>query len=169
MSRESAGRRLVAVALTVAVWCALWGEISAANVLSGALLAAALQVLGFAAPGRSGIRFGPLTRLAGIVAADLVVATAEVAREVLTPTDYTAEGIIAVRVPAGARRHLLLLVVAITVTPGTAVIDADPDDGTLYLHLLHVDRRDDVTEHVRRLADLACQAFPHPADPELVP
>ena len=44
-----------------------------------------------------------------------------------------------------------------------------PDTGTLYLHLLHSDRRESVTEHVRELAELACRALPtQPADLEVV-
>ena len=83
-----------------------------------------------------------------------------VALEVLTPTDRTDEAIVAVPLPTESRRHLLLLIVAVTVTPGTAVIDADPDTGTLYLHLLHSDRRDATVAHVEELAELACKALP---------
>jgi multisubunit Na+/H+ antiporter MnhE subunit len=80
--------------------------------------------------------------------------------EILTPIDYTDETIIAVDTQAEARSHLFLLVVAITLTPGTAVVDTDPDTGRLYIHLLHADAEPQVIEHVRQLAELACQAFP---------
>ena len=53
-----------------------------------------------------------------------------------------------------------MLVVAITVTPGTAVIDSDADTGRLYLHLLHAEKSDEIQRHVRQLADLACRALP---------
>lgn len=154
-------RPLIAVGL-VAAWCALWGEVTFANVASGVVLAAAISMshLGNDHPG--GLRIVPLVRFAALVAVDLVVSTVQVAREVLTPTDYTAEAIIAVDVPMAARSHFLLLVVAVTLTPGTAVVDGDPDTGRLYLHLLHAERRDEVEAHVRRLAELACAALPVP-------
>jgi multicomponent Na+:H+ antiporter subunit E len=72
---------------------------------------------------------------------------------------------VAVDVPTGARRHVLLLVVVITLTPGTAVVDVDPDTGTLYLHLLHCDRREKTTRHISRLAELTCAALPDPSRP----
>ena len=74
--------------------------------------------------------------------------------------DNTNEAIIAVNIPLHARQHFLLLIVAVTLTPGTAVVDADPDTGTLFLHLLHHERADDVRAHVAELAGLAEQALP---------
>jgi multicomponent Na+:H+ antiporter subunit E len=87
-----------------------------------------------------------------------------VAWEILTPTDYTDEAIIAVDTQVESRSHLLMLVVAITVTPGTAVVDTDADTGRLYLHLLHAEKADAIVAHVQRLADLACRALPVDAD-----
>jgi multisubunit Na+/H+ antiporter MnhE subunit len=55
-------------------------------------------------------------------------------------------------------------VVAVTVTPGTAVVDADPDNGCLYMHVLHSEHADRIVEHVQRLATLACEAFPLPGE-----
>mgnify|MGYP001828326521 CR=1 FL=1 len=156
-------RRLVTVAALVFAWCALWGEANVANLLSGTVLAVVLTGIGIGTPGRGRVRLRPMVRFGALVAADLVAATVGVAKEILTPTDRTEEAIIAVQLPPETRAHLLLLTVAITVTPGTAVVDADPDTGTLYLHLLHADRRDATVTHVRELADLACQALPtHP-------
>ncbi len=158
MRRWLTFRRLMAVAVLVFAWCSLWGEISVANVVSGTVVAFGATAIG--TPGRGGVRFGPLVRLAGLVALDMVTSTVSVAREILTPTDRTDEAVVAVPVPGDARTHLLLLIVAITVTPGTAVIDADPDASVLYLHMLHADRRDATAAHVQRLATLACQALP---------
>ena len=157
-------RRLVTVAGLVFVWCALWGEASIANLASGLVLAIGIVASGLGTPGRGTIRWRPLARFAGLVAVDLVSSTVSVTREVLTPTDRTHEAIIAVSVPPQTRAHLLLMIVSVTVTPGTAVVDADPDTGTLYLHLLHADRTEATRTHVRRLADLACRAFPVKTD-----
>jgi multicomponent Na+:H+ antiporter subunit E len=153
-------RRLLVVGLLTLAWCALWGRISIANVLSGLVLAVTITAVGVATDYTGGVRFVPLLRFAAMAGIDLVRSTVNVAIEILTPTDYTEESIIAVELPREARHHLLLLIVAVTVTPGTAVVDADPDTGTLYLHLLHHERRDETASHVRELADLACQAFP---------
>ena len=154
-------RRLVTVVGLTLAWCALWGTISVANVASGVAVSLVALLLGVGGSGRGGIRIVPLAHFTWLVAVDLVGSTITVVREVLTPTDHTEEGIIAVPLPPGSDDHLLLLFVAITVTPGTAVVAADRESSVLYLHVLHCDRRRFVVEHVNELADLAVRALPH--------
>ncbi len=153
-------RRVLTLTLLVAAWCALWGAVSVANVLSGTIVAVAATLFAGVDRHAGGIRVVPLLQFAWIVALDLVVSTVQVAWEILTPTDYTDEAIIAVDTSIAARSHFLMLVVAITVTPGTAVVDTDADTGRLYLHLLHADKAPSIERHVRRLAELACLALP---------
>jgi multicomponent Na+:H+ antiporter subunit E len=159
----SARRALIVAGLVIA-WCALWESVSVANVLSGTLVAImALWIVG-SSTGSSSIRVVPLAKFVWMVLVDLVTSTVQVVWEILTPTDHTDEAIIAVPVRPEARAHLLLLVVAVTVTPGTAVVDADPDNGCLYMHVLHSEHADRIVEHVQRLATLACEAFPLPGE-----
>jgi multicomponent Na+:H+ antiporter subunit E len=153
-------RRLLTVALLVMAWCALWGSVSVANILSGTLVAVAATVFSGVDRNAGGLRIVPLLHFVWLVGVDLVVSTAHVAWEILTPTDYTDEAIIAVDTNVESRSHFLLLVVAITVTPGTAVIDSDGDTGRLYLHLLHAEKAPEIEQHVRHLAELACRALP---------
>jgi multicomponent Na+:H+ antiporter subunit E len=156
-------RRLVTIVALTAAWCALWQRISIANLAAGATVAIAATSLNIGTRGIGTIKARPLAKLIGLVLVDLVVSTIDVAKEILTPTDYTNESIIAVDLPTSSRDHLLLLVVAITLTPGTAVVDTDPHTGTLYLHLLHNPQADTVKTHVHKLATLATQALPTPA------
>lgn len=160
--RLFAVRRLLTVGGLTLAWCALWGSFSAANVLSGFAVGCLALTVGAGGSGRGGIRVVPLARFVGLVAVDLVVSTVAVAREVVTLTDDTDEGIIAVPIPSASRDHLLMLYLAITVTPGTAVVAAESDGSVLYLHVLHLDGRDDVVAHVHRLAHLAIEALPEP-------
>jgi multicomponent Na+:H+ antiporter subunit E len=160
MTGRFAPRRVLLVAVLVFAWCALWGEVSVANALSGVVVATLVTSSAIGRPGRGRVRVRPLLRFGALVAIDLVMSTLSVTREILTPTDRTDEAIIAVELPVAARDHLLLLVVAVTVTPGTAVVDTDADTGTLYLHLLHAERREATAAHVRELADLACRGLP---------
>ncbi len=164
LARRPTARHLVLVALLVAAWCALWGEISAANVLSGLVVATGIVALGLrnrtfgdATAGR--IRLGPLVRLGLVVAVDLARSTVTVAREVVTGGQGD-EAVIAINVPPAARRHYLVLVVGITVSPGTAVVDADPDNDVVYVHLLQASARAEVEAHVRLMVELASAAFP---------
>jgi multicomponent Na+:H+ antiporter subunit E len=158
-------RRLLTMALLVVAWCALWGAVSVANVLSGAVVAVAATLFAGVDRSAGGIRVLPLVQFVWLVAVDLVVSTVQVAWEILTPTDYTDEAIIAVDTRIDARSHYLMLVVAITVTPGTAVVDADVDTGRFYLHVLHAEKGPEIVRHVQRLAELACRALPSPSSP----
>lgn len=160
LDRSATG--ILTIALLTGAWCALWGDFSVANLLSGLLVAAVAVTMG---TGRSGpVRLVPLLRLIGFVARDMVSSTISVIREVVTPTDFTEEAVIAIDLPADARHHSLLLFVAITVTPGTAVVAAEHDASRLYVHVLHAQHRADVEAHVRRLARLAERALPAAAD-----
>jgi multicomponent Na+:H+ antiporter subunit E len=155
-------RRVLTIAGLVLAWCALWASFSVANVLSGLAVSLVAMSVGLGGGGRGGMRIVPLAKFLWLVTVDLVFSTATVVGEVLTPTDYTEEGIIAVSVPPASRHHLLMLYVAITVTPGTAVVAAESDGSVLYLHILHRERRADVEAHVHRLAQLAIEALPEP-------
>jgi len=153
-------RRFLVVVVLVAAWCALWGTVSVANILSGTLVAVVATLFAGVDRHAGGVRIVPLLHFLWLVVVDLVVSTVNVAWEILTPTDYTDEAVIAVDTDIAARSHFLMLVVAITVTPGTAVIDSDADSGRLYLHVLHAEKAPDIVEHVRLLAELACRALP---------
>ena len=160
MSRLLSIRPLTTAVALTAAWCGLWGSVSVANVLSGLTVSALVLASGVGTSGEGGVRIIPLLRLIWLVLIDLISSTYKVAFEVLTPTDYTRESIVAVPTAVGTQAHFLLMTVAITLTPGTAVVDADTDTGTLYVHLLHHDRRDATTKQVQRLAQLACEALP---------
>ena len=153
-------RRLLTVALLVAAWCALWESVSVANIASGTLVAVTATLVAGVDRNAGGLRIVPLLHFVWLVLVDLVVSTVQVAWEIVTPADNTDEAIIAVDVQIGSRSHFLMLVVAITVTPGTAVIDTDGDTGRLYLHLLHAEKAPEIERHVRHLAELACRALP---------
>ncbi|WP_420637873.1 Na+/H+ antiporter subunit E [Candidatus Poriferisocius sp.] len=162
MSRLFRLRSLISLVALTAVWCGLWADLAPGTVVAGLAVAVAVTAMGVGTRGAGGVRLWPLLRLLGVVAADLARSTLNVAVEIITPVDSTDESIIAVDVPLSSRDHLLLLVIAITLTPGTAVVDADPDRNILYLHLLHDRLRDDTVAHVRQLARLAHDALPVP-------
>ena len=142
-------------AAIVLAWMSLWRDISWANLLSGLAIVALLLVMGLLKPTPMPLRIVPFANFIFLVVGDLLKSTWAVVYEVLTPTDYTEEGIIAVDVPPGSFDSFLMLTVAITITPGTAVVDVDREREILYLHLLHLDGRDEVEAHVLELAELA--------------
>lgn len=158
-------RRVVIVLVLTATWCGLWRDISIANILAGALIAVAITVSGVGTTGRGGIRPVPLAKFFWLVLVDLTKSTIRVGLDAINPADRTEESIVAIDIGRGSRHHHLLLIVSITITPGTAVVDADPDSGTLYVHVLYGDWRDSTIEHVQRLAKVAAEALPIEASP----
>lgn len=153
-------RNIVSIVMLTAAWCAMWRTISIANIAGGLILAMLVTFSGIGTSGVGSIRIGPLLRLLGVVLKDLFSSTVSVAYEVLTPADHTDEAVIGVELPDCARHHLLFMTLAITLTPGTAVVEADTEANIIYVHLLHGDERDAVVAHVKRLADLTCEALP---------
>lgn len=160
MSTAFGPRRLLHVALLILAWCGLWQEISLPNVIMGALIGFLVTWDGVGPPAVGGVNPVALMQFTGLVLIDLVRSTVSVAKEIITPSDNTEEAIVAVKVPGAGRRHFLILTVAITLTPGTAVVDADPDKGILYLHLLYQNGQRETIEHTKRLARLAEAALP---------
>lgn len=162
-------RRTVMILSLVATWCVLWGAVSAANVLSGAVVALVVTAPGLGDPLPGGFRLVPLLRLSWVVLVDSVKSTVEVSGEILTPGDQSSESIVAITVPPRARRHMLFYTAAITLTPGTVVVDTDVEAGILYIHLLHDINVAAGEALVQRLAELACEAFPAATDGPLEP
>lgn len=151
--------------LMVLVWMALWGETSAANLVSGALVATVLAVALDAGdqPRLGGFRLLPALRFAGYIAWNLVKANLVVAWEVLTPTIRVREGVIAVELPSSTPAVLTVVTTAIGLTPGTVVVEVDEDPTVLYIHVLHLHDIDRTRHDVRHLEALALAAF-GPAD-----
>lgn len=157
--------RLFYLVCLTGIWCALWSDLSVANVASGVVISLIL----LAAFGSLDIEIGPINVVAFgkfvlLVAKDAVLSTVSVASEIVTPTDYTDELVASVELPGGAERHLLLLTIAVTLTPGTAVTDTDPNVPSLTVHLLHADRLEATRSHIIELAELANAAWPHSPD-----
>ncbi|MEM9132472.1 MAG: Na+/H+ antiporter subunit E [Actinomycetota bacterium] len=149
------------VAVTL-MWCGLWREISVANVLAGLAVAVAIMASGMGPAATGRLNVIALVKLFAVITIDLIKATWTVAFETITPGNNTQESVIAVALPPGHRRYGLLLTIAITITPGTAVVDISEDGSIVYLHLLYHESRDDTVAHTLRLARMAAEAWPEP-------
>ena len=102
-------RYLLALWLVVA-WVAMWGRLSVANVASGVLVA--LGLLALLPPGGSQPHyvFRPvaIVRFVAYFLRQLVVATAALTREIVTPRDRIRTGVIAVPMEEGISDGLLV-------------------------------------------------------------
>lgn len=161
--RGSAGRVVIAVWLTV-MWVLLWGDVSLANVLTGAAVAAAL-VLVFP-PGATNddpIVVRPLAATSFLVwfLGQLLITNLAVAREVLLPRSRSQirPAVVAVRLRTSSGRLATIVANAITLTPGTLTIDARGRPALLYVHVLSFTDVESATADVEDLERRVVRAF----------
>lgn len=149
----------------VAVWVALWGDLSAANVLSGTALAVVLLVVFPVAGGRRrGWFFRPVAtaRLVGYFLRTLVSSNVALTRAVLSREDQLCTGVVEVRLLADSDGILTVLNHLIALTPGTTVIQVDRNPARVYVHVLQLTDIDSARAAVRHLELLVVEAFgPH--------
>lgn len=138
--------RLPFVAWIAVVWVALWGDLSWANLLGGLLVGAFLLVVVPLPASTTRYRGSPAGALlyTAVFLRDLVVATAEVTRQVFWPVERLRPSV--VEVPLTTRDPALLSLVAntITLTPGTMTLQVHEDAGLLFVHCLHLAEGGDV-------------------------
>jgi multicomponent Na+:H+ antiporter subunit E len=130
----------------VLVWNLLWGTWSWANLLSGIAVALAVTVLLPLPPVVGGARVSPvgLVVFIGCFVADLVVSAAEVAWQTVRPRGIDRSAIIQVQLRTDSDLLITILTEALTLVPGSMVIDMDRERRTLALHILHVRDEEDV-------------------------
>ncbi|WP_050348367.1 Na+/H+ antiporter subunit E [Arsenicicoccus sp. oral taxon 190] len=124
------------------VWILLWGNVSWGNVVAGLAVAVVVQLL-FPLPRvMSGVRVHPwgFLVLLGAFLRDLVVASVWVAWLAVRPRPISKGTVIEVQLTE--RDDLLRTAVAelTSLVPGTVVVDLEPEDGILVMHVL--DRSD---------------------------
>lgn len=137
--------------LTV-VWMALWGSLTAANLLGGLVVACALLLL-FPLPEvqrEGGVRPVALARLLAVFLWELVKASVTVVVQVLRPRRALRQGVVAVPVVGVSDRLLTLLANAVSLTPGTLALEIDRPRATLYVHVLDLPDRPGAADEVRR-------------------
>lgn len=161
--------RVAGLVWLVVVWVALWEDVSVANVAGGvvvgALLLAAFPHVDGMGPGPPRIR--PLGVLRFLLAffEKLVEANLVVAWEVLTPNNEGVnEGVVAVPLETSSPLIVTTLANAISLTPGTLVIEVQREPSVLYVHVLHLRSIDQVRVDVLRLERLLLRAAGSPEE-----
>jgi multicomponent Na+:H+ antiporter subunit E len=135
--------RVVAAAVLVAVWILLWGVFSWANLISGLLVAAVVLAVFPLPPVTFAGRPHPLglLHLAWRFIADLVVGSAQLAVLAFRFGHRPRSAII--RVPLRVRSDLVLTFTgeAVSLVPGSLIVDTDQASTTLYIHVIGVSDR----------------------------
>lgn len=133
------------------VWVLLWGTFTARTIVGGVLVAVAVSAL-FPLPpmaGRLPLRPVRILGLAGHLAVDLLRSGVQVAWETLRHGPRARAGIVAVPMLAGSVRVVAMVAAAISLTPGSFVLQLDRAGALWYVYALGLADHDDA-ERVRR-------------------
>jgi len=154
--RDRRRNRIIAVTALVLVWCLLWGSFSWANVLGGLVLALAVLAAFPLPPVTFAGRIHPigLLRFAVRFLADLVVSSVQVARLAFRAGEPPRSAILAVAPRIRSDLNLTLTGVALSLIPGSLVIEVDRRAGVLYIHALGLRDAEDVERFRRSVLDL---------------
>lgn len=129
---------LALLAILVALWVLLWGNLSVANLLSG-LAVAFLVVKVFPLPPlaiRPKLRPLGVARFLWHFLIDMVRSTVEVAWQVLRIGRQPRNAVIAVTLRSPSDLLMTLTAIAVSLVPGSVVIEARQSTSTLFVHIL---------------------------------
>ena len=130
----------------VLLWMLLWGEFTWLSLLTGVVLGLLVSVAFYlpavALSGRLNILYA--LAFAGRLLLDIVVASLQIAWSAVNPRYRPSNAIIAV--PLRTRSDLVMTFTAeaVSLVPGSIVLDLDRETATLYLHAFNVRSQDDV-------------------------
>lgn len=135
------------------VWILLWGTFSAANILSGLLIALLITVLLPLprVPVEGRVRPLALLRLVLYVAAQLVVSSAQVAWLAIKPGPPPATAVLRAHLAVKSDLVLALAVGVLTLIPGSVVLEIDQRRRLIYLHVLDVGSQKAVENFYRQV------------------
>lgn len=155
------------------IWVLLWGSFTPLTMVGGLLVAIVVLLVFPLPPVTYAGRIHPLglLRFAVRFAFDLVVASAQIVVLAFRFGHVPRSAIIAVALRAPSDLNLTLTAEALSLVPGSLIVDADRKRGVLYVHVLGVssaaeaDRfRVDVLALERRIV----QAFGSPAERRVI-
>ncbi|MFF1573488.1 Na+/H+ antiporter subunit E [Leifsonia sp. NPDC058292] len=147
---RSVWRQLPLLVALVVLWVFLWDQITVLTVVTGVLLAVGVTRALYLPPvllsGRFNVWRGLLLGLR--MTYDVTIASLQVAALALNPRWKPINSIIAVQLLTRSDLVTTLTAEAISVVPGTVVVDIDRERGLLYLHALGTRTHADI-ERVR--------------------
>ena len=164
-------RHVVVILWSTVAWVFLWGDLTFANVLWGAVLGALTVVILPIQHRQHRLPVRPVAalRFLGVFAWELVKANAVVAWEIVTPGSRINQGIVAIPLRTHSPGLMTLIGNAVSLTPGTLTLETRLDPPTLYVHVLHLRDVEDVRADVHRFERLAMAAFGQDPDPGPLP
>ncbi|MET4638759.1 Na+/H+ antiporter subunit E [Mycetocola sp. 2940] len=144
--RISVRSQIVLLAGLVVLWCLLWGQFTVLSVLSGMVLAVVISLV-FYLPaidlsGRINLWHTAVFFVRLIV--DICRASLEVAWLVIDPRYKPSSAILAIALDTRSDLIMTWTAEAISLVPGSIVVDVDRQESVLYVHVINVQTDDDL-------------------------
>ncbi|GAB3396807.1 hypothetical protein GCM10027515_00350 [Schumannella luteola] len=137
----------------VLLWIALWRDVSVLGLVTGAIVAVIVGRTFWLPPVELSGRFNPwrLLVLIGAVAGELVAASVQIARLALSRHGVRGNAVVEVNLRTSSDFVLTLTSIAVSLVPGSIVIEVDRARSKIFLHAIGVTDEAGV-ERVRRQA-----------------
>lgn len=148
--------RVVAIAALTVVWMLLWGVFSWLTLVGGFLVSILVLTVFPLPPVTFAGRLRPvgLARFGSRFLIDLVVASFQLTWTALTGRRVPHSAVLAVRLAVRSDLHLTLCAEAVSLVPGSLIIDMDRAEGILYIHVFDVSGPADMDRFRRDVRDL---------------
>ncbi|MGH9119820.1 MAG: Na+/H+ antiporter subunit E [Acidimicrobiales bacterium] len=148
--------------ILTSIWVLLWGRLSAANVISG--LVVALVLIAVLPDLRRPTHLPVLRPLALVLLGayllrQLVVSNLVLLREVLAPRSRISTGVVAVPLTGCSDELLTLMANFMALAPGSIPVEVTRDPAVIYVHVLHLGSVEEVRRQLWRLRDLTVAAL----------
>jgi len=133
-------QQLPLAVLLVPLWMLLWGSVSWLSFLSGVVVAVLVGAVFYLPPVELSGRFNPFWGLVflGRFLADLVVASGQVAWLALRPRALRGSAVVAAPLTTRSDFVMTLTAIALSLVPGSLVVEVDRGHSILYLHAIDV-------------------------------
>jgi len=149
-------QQLPLVIVLVPLWMLLWGSVSWLSLLTGIVVALAVSLVFYLPPVELSGRVNPLWALVFLArfAGELIAASCQVAWLAFRPRPLSGSAIVAAPLATRSDFVMTLTAVAVSLVPGSIIIDVDRERSILYIHAIGIDdeagaRR--VREHARSI------------------
>jgi multicomponent Na+:H+ antiporter subunit E len=141
-------RQLPLLVGLVVLWTFLWNQLTVLSLVSGVVVALLVTRVFFLPPVELSGRFnlGWAVVFLGRFLFDLVVASVEVAWKAVRPAGVRSNAIVAVQLHTRSDFIMTLVAEAVSLVPGSLVVEADRERSILYMHALAVEDADGVEE-----------------------
>ena len=107
-------------------------------------------------------RTGALIGLVAWTAQAIVVASAQVARDIIAPSPRLTPGIVILPLRCRTPMQVATLSALITLTPGTLTVTVDPDLAELWVHSMYADQPDQLRAGLAAVEDRVLGALSSP-------